>query len=239
LRPEFISDAARGLRYYRVMRAKCFSAMAGFSLLFAAAARAGEWVELFDGKSLAGWTDKQGRPPGAGWRVEDGVIHHTKGGGDVFSAKEYGDFEFSFEWKVAAGANSGVKYRVAAFNGTLLGLEYQVLDDARHPNGKVAKTSAGAMYELFAPDAQAKPSGTVRADVWQQARIVVKGARLEHWLNGKLVVSVETGSDAWAQAVAASKFKAVEGFGVNSKGRLMLQDHGDEVWFRHLRIREL
>ncbi len=236
---EFFSDAASGLRYYRGMLARYFILIGGFPLLVAAVAHAGEWREIFDGKSLAGWATKQGQPPAAGWLVEDGTIHHTKGGGDLLSAEEYTDFEFSFEWKAAAGANSGVKYRVAKFNGALLGLEYQVLDDQRHPNGKVAKTSAGAMYELFAPDAQAKPAGSVQADVWQQSRIVVKGAHLEHWLNGKLVVSVETGSEAWTQAIAASKFKAVQGFGVNPKGRLMLQDHGDEVWFRHLRIREL
>jgi hypothetical protein len=220
------------------MLAQYFTAIAAI-FFFATAVPAEEWHELFDGKTFAGWADKQGNVPKAGWVIEDGALHHTKGGGDIFSTKEYADFEFTFEWKVASGANSGVKYRVAKFNGALLGIEYQVLDDQRHPNGKVPKTSAAAMYELFAPDAQAKPAGSVQAGAWQQSRIVVKGTRLEHWLNGKLVVKVETGSEAWIQAVAASKFKAVEGFGVNPKGRLMLQDHGDEVWFRHLRIREL
>lgn len=205
----------------------------------AVAAPAAEWSEIFDGKTFAGWADKHGNVPATGWTIEDGALHHTKGGGDLFSADEFADFEFAFEWKVAAGANSGVKYRVAKFNGALLGLEYQVIDDQRHPNGKVPKTSAGAIYALFAPDPQAKPGDAVQAGVWQQSRIVVKGVHLEHWLNGKLVLSVETGSEAWNQAIAASKFKPVQGFGVNPKGRLMLQDHGDEVWFRHLRLRKL
>jgi len=235
---EFFSDLPCGLRYYHRMLTQYFTAIAGIFVL-ATAAPAEEWRELFDGKTFAGWADKQGDVPKAGWVIEDGALHHTKGGGDIFSTKEYANFEFTFEWKVASGANSGVKYRVANFNGALLGIEYQVLDDQRHPNGKVPKTSAGAMYELFAPDAQAKPADSVQAGAWQQSRIVVKGKRLEHWLNGKLVVNVETGSEAWIQAIAASKFKAVQGFGVNLSGRLMLQDHGNEVWFRHLRIREL
>lgn len=193
---------------------------------------------LFDGKSLDGWTDKRGGAPGAGWSVEDGALHHTRGGGDIYYQEEFSDFELTFEWKVAARSNSGVKYRVTSFNGNLLGPEYQVLDDTGHPNGKVPRTSAGALYELFAPDPQAKPAGVAPGE-WQQSRIVARGNHLEHWLNGKLVVSVDTGSPAWQAAIAASKFKAVPGFALNPKGRIMLQDHGDEVWFRKLEIRPL
>jgi hypothetical protein len=220
------------------MRLGYFTGLLGFLALGPAAA-AGDWVDLFDGKSLAGWVDARGAAPGAGWSVEDGVLHHTKGGGDLFSANDYADFEFSFEWKVAPGANSGVKYRVTKIGSAMLGPEYQLLDDAKHPNGKVAKTSAAAMYELFAPDPQAKPPGSVAAGVWQLSRIVVKGNHFEHWLNGKLVVSIEVGSPAWDAAIAQSKFKATPGFARNPRGRLMLQDHGNEVWFRSLRLREL
>jgi len=181
----------------------------------------GEPVPLSNGKDLSGWTDAAGKAPGEGWKVEEGgVIHRAGKAGDLFTAKEYGDFELSFSWKVAAGGNSGVKYRMKEYAGKgLLGPEYQVLDDEKHPDAKVGpQRQSAALYDLVAADAAAKrlkPPGE-----WNESRIVVR-------------------SDEWKAVHAKSKFKGVADFAANAKGRIMLQDHGDEVWFRGLMIREL
>jgi hypothetical protein len=195
------------------------------------------WIVLFDGESLSGWTNASGGPPPAGWTVEDGALHRKAGGGDLLTAREFEDFEFEFEWKVAKGSNSGVKYRVQRFEGGgLLGPEYQILDDAAHADGSKPITSAGSMYALFAPS-EGKELAPV--GMWNSSRIVTKAGVLEHWLNGKLIVKVDTDSAEWRAAVAASKFRAAKGFGENRRGRILLQDHGDAVWYRDLRIREL
>ena len=211
-------------------------ALASLATLSAHAEKETGFTSLFDGKTVSGWTGKAGGAPGAGWKVVDGTLHRAERAGDIYSEKEYGDFDFRFSWKVAPGSNSGVKYRVADFNGKLLGPEYQVLDDVKHSNGKNPKTSASAMYALF-PAAADKPSRP--AGEWNEGRIVCKGSVLQHWLNGKMVLEVDTGSKAFAKAIADSKFKNVKGFGKNAKGRLMLQDHNDPVWFRNLRIKSL
>lgn len=195
-----------------------------------------DWIQLFDGKSLEGWTAPGGGKPGEGWKVVDGTLHRAGAGGDLVSVREFGDFELEFEWMISAKGNSGVKYRVRKEPGGWLGPEYQVLDDAGHPNGKNPRTSAAALYEIAAPDAGKilKPAGE-----WNLSRIVAKGPVLEHWLNGKRVLRLDTRTPAWAEAKKASKFANVEGFAEEGKGRILLQDHGDEVRFRTVKIREL
>ncbi len=217
------------------------NALLGLALILAGSglslAQEKEWTDLLEGSSLAAWTDGSGRTASRGWVVTDGVLHRKDRGGDLFTAKEFGDFEFEFEWKVAKASNSGVKYRVRQFEGGgWLGPEYQVLDDAAHSDGSSPLTAAGSMYALFPPSEAKKllPVGE-----WNTAKIVVRGAVLEHWLNGELIVKADTGSAAWKEAIAASKFRSAAGFGENRQGRIMLQDHGDEVWFRRLRIRDL
>jgi hypothetical protein len=202
----------------------------------AAASHAGDWTPLFDGKSLVGWTSDTGGKPGDAWKVEDGAIHRAGKAGDMLSAKEYKDFEFEFEWKISAKGNSGVKYRVQKSPGGWLGPEYQVLDDNGHPNGKVADTTASSLYEIApaAKDKDLKPVGE-----WNVSKIVAKGTVLEHWLNGKLTVKIDTTSEEWKKLKADSKFSKMEDFAGPAAGHLLLQDHGDEVWFRNLRIREL
>jgi Domain of Unknown Function (DUF1080) len=191
-------------------------------------------------QDLKNWTTADGKPAPAGWMAEpDGTLHRTAKAGDLFSAKEYGDFELTWEWKIAPGGNSGVKYRVTTYDGKgLLGPEYQLLDDEKHADSKVGPhRQTGALYDLTAPDAAAKklnPPGE-----WNESKIIVRGNQLEHWLNGTRVVAMEIGSEAWKTAHAKSKFKNNPGFATNPKGRIMLQDHGDEVWFRKLSIREL
>ncbi|MCW1886553.1 DUF1080 domain-containing protein [Luteolibacter flavescens] len=200
-------------------------------------AKEGPWIPLFDGKSLAGWTSDNGGKPGEGWKVEDGALHRTgKKPGNLISEKEYKDFEFEFEWKISAKGNSGVKYRVQKSAGGWLGPEYQVLDDKGHPNGKVADTTAASLYEVVpaAKDKELKPVGE-----WNTSKIVAKGSVLEHWLNGKLALKIDTKGKEWPTLKKDSKFAKFDDFAGPAAGKLLLQDHDDEVWFRNLRIREL
>ncbi|MGK0184938.1 MAG: hypothetical protein ACI9R3_000712 [Verrucomicrobiales bacterium] len=200
------------------------------------ASKKGEWKSLFDGKSLAGWTNGAGKEVGAGWEVVDGTIHRSDKGGDIFTVDEYYNFELEFEWKVAKGANSGLKYRFADYHGKSIGCEYQVLDDANHSNGSNPKQTAGSLYDVIAPDSAVKKLKKVGA--WNKSRIVAKDGNVEHWLNGVKVLEVDMESDEWTKALEKSKFRDAPTFGQKS-GRVMLQDHGDKVWFKSLRIKPL
>lgn len=195
-------------------------------------------VSLFDGKTLTGWTLADGKPITAGWQAEDGVLHRAGKGGDIYTAKEYGNFDFSFEWKIAEGANSGVKYRMALFGKSWLGPEYQVLDDDKHPDAKLrdGRRKTASLYDLYVPNDKKtlNPVGQ-----WNSSRIVAKGSKIEHWLNGKLVLQYDTASEDFKTQVAGSKFAKTPTFNQNPTGRIQLQDHGDEVWFRNLTIKEL
>lgn len=198
--------------------------------------RAAGWRSLFDGESLAGW-----HTPGTegvradGWRVEDGCLHLPAGagGGDLVTTSAFDDFELEFEWRVAPGGNSGVKYRVEAGAGSMVGPEYQLLDDDGHSDGSNPKHAAAALYDLLpAEDKELRPAGE-----FNRARIVARGDRIEHWLNGVRVLECPTAGARWDALLASSKFKGVEGFG-RGPGAIGLQDHGDAVWVRRLRVRE-
>ena len=210
--------------------------LALLSTLSAARAES-EWVPLLDGKTLAGWTDAKGNPPAPGWVVEDGVLHRKEKAGDLISVKEFSNFELEWDWKVAEGANSGLKYWVKAFpKGGVLGIEYQMIDDERHPDAKRGDNhNTASIYDIkaAAPDKAVKPAGE-----WNHSRIVIKNGVIEHYLNGKLAVSADTKSTEWPELIAKSKFKKVEGFAPGN-GKLLLQDHGDEVWFKDIKIKEL
>lgn len=199
----------------------------------------GKWEVLFDGKDTSKWRGfKSDRFPEKGWKVEDGTLRHLagQGGGDLASRESYGDFELRFDWKVAPGANSGVIYRVTEDRAASYetGPEYQVLDDSKHGDGKNPKTSAAALYALIACNGEKalNPVGE-----WNKARIVAKGGKVEHWLNKKKVVEYTWGSPETAALIAASKFKDMPGFAKNKSGHIVLQDHGDDVWFRKIKIR--
>lgn len=199
---------------------------------------ASEWRPLFDGTSTAGWRGFRAKGlPAKGWKLESGALHHLAGagGGDIVTIDEYGDFELRFEWKVGPGANSGVLYRVGEDEDAAwrTGPEYQILDDDQHGDGKDSKTSAASMYALYEPARkQLKPVGE-----FNEGRIVVRGGKVEHWLNGTRVVSCDLGSPESAAKIAASKFKDLPGFAKRPEGRIALQDHGGDVWYRNLRIR--
>lgn len=152
--------------------------------------------------------------------------------------EQYEDFELEFEWKVSEGANSGVMYRVREDQGASYetGPEYQVLDDARHPDGRNPKTSAGSLYALIAANGSKELKAVGQ---WNQARIVMDGKRVEHWLNGRMVVGYEWGSPHLQSLIATSKFKDWPGFARQTAGHVCIQDHGDDVWFRNVRIRRL
>jgi hypothetical protein len=186
--------------------------------------------------TLADFTDTNNAAPSGGWSTEaDGTIHLVgKGGGNLLSKNEYENFVLEWEWKVAPGGNNGVKYWVTKIGGKeWLGIEYQMIDDAKHPDGlKGGSHTTASIYDIKEPakDKAAKPAGE-----WNQSRIVVQDGKIEHWLNGKLAVEADTKSPEWPTLIAASKFKNKQGF-APGKGRLMLTEHGDETWFRNIRV---
>jgi type 1 glutamine amidotransferase len=195
------------------------------------------FVLLFDGRKAANWRGyKQPELPAKGWVVRDAALVHEAGGGggDLVSRDEYGDFDFRFAFRVAPKANSGVMWHVTEDNDTsyMSGPEFQVLDDLGSKPG--AKHAAGALYDLVAPTGAApRPAGA-----WNDARILVHQGRIKFWLNGAQVVDAPGTGPEWGAMVAASKFKDWP-FGKAARGRLCLQDHGDEVAFRNLRVRAL
>lgn len=202
---------------------------------------AADWEILFDGKSTAKFRGfKKTEFPAKGWSVEKESlrVHSGGGGGDLVTRDTYADFELRFDFKVSPGANSGVMYRVSENAGAPYetGPEYQVTDDLKHPDGKNPKTSAAALYALIACNAEKslKPVGK-----WNQARIVVKGNHVEHWLNKAKVVEYELNSPEITRLIADSKFKSWSGFAKQSSGHICFQDHGDDVWYRKIKIRKL
>ena len=222
-----------------------------------AAERAAGWTLLFDGATLRGWRGL-GRDtvPTAHWVVENGAIRKIPSGkiprqadgqplagGDLMTVEAFDDFELSFEWKVAPGANSGVKYNVSekfslanASNHAALGFEYQVLDDDRHEDGKLPSHRSAALYDMIEPNAQKqlRPVGE-----WNRSMIVFRGKHGEHWLNGAKVVEFDLGTPRMDSLLAKSKYRPIPGFADRRTGHIVLQDHGDEVWYRSIKLRRL
>lgn len=195
------------------------------------------WIVLFDGSSTSAWRGYQKQELPSGWQVVDSALTRVGPGGDIITRDQFGDFELELEWKVPPKGNSGIMYRVteADSNTYRTGPEMQVLDDAGHPDGKDRLTSAGSNYALYAA-----PAGVVKpAGEWNSVRIVARGAHIEHWLNGQKVVEYELWSPDWEAKVKASKFAAWPGYGRATRGHIALQDHGDRVAFKNIRIREL
>ena len=200
--------------------------------------RAG-WRLLFDGKSLQGWRlYNKKTAPEAGWKVEDGVLKKLAKvrGGDMVSESTFGDFELSWEWRIATGGNNGVKYLVTEQRTSAPGHEYQMIDDEGHPDGRLGpKRQTAAFYDVLPPAADKKLKAVGE---WNQSRVIIQGSHVEHWLNGFKVLAYELGSEAVRTAVAASKFKNADGFGTKIQGHIMLTDHQDECWFRNMKVRE-
>lgn len=199
--------------------------------------RAAGWRLLFDGQSTAGWGRFKKDSAITGWRAEDGALVRVGPGGDIVTDEQFANFELTLEWNVASGGNSGIFFRVTDAGNYVFetGPEMQVLDDAGHADGQSRLTAAGADFALHAA-----PAGVVKpAGEWNQVRMVVNGPHVEHWLNGQKVVEYDLWTPEWKALVQASKFKGYGGFGRALTGRIALQDHGDRVAYRDIKIRVL
>jgi inosose dehydratase len=206
--------------------------------------RPDEWAALFDGRTLAGWRGyKQRDASGTRWKAEDGMLtlaksdgRDTRGALDLITTETYDQFDLTFEWRIAPGGNSGVKYFVLEDMDAAIGHEYQIIDDQRHPDALIgAERQTAAFYDvLAAANRPLKPAGELNA-----SRILVAGRTVQHWLNGAEVLRYELGSPTLGAAVADSKFKDVARFGKLQRGHILLQDHGDAVWYRNIRIRRI
>jgi hypothetical protein len=198
----------------------------------------GGWKLLFDGKTTNGWRGaKQKTFPAKGWEIQDGWLHCLgKGGGDIVTEGAYDEFELKWEWKQAEAGNSGVKYFVTE-KGSTIGHEYQLIDDDKHPDAKLAngKRVTASFYDVLKPE---RPPPTKKPGEINNSRIVVKGNGVEHWLNGEKVLSYSCSSEAIKQAIAQSKFKNAKDFDARIKGPILLQDHESEIWFRNIEIRD-
>jgi len=195
------------------------------------------WRLLFDGKSTAGWRAYRADSMPSGWQVVDGALTRVGSATDIITKEQFANFELTLDWKVAEGGNSGIFYRVSEDDDAPYwsGPEMQVLDDARHRDGQSRLTAAGSDYGIYpAPAGVVNPAGT-----WNQVRLVVRGNHVEHWLNGLKLLEYELGSDDWTERVAASKFAPHPHYGRNKTGYIGLQDHGDWVAYRNIKIRVL
>ncbi len=196
------------------------------------------WRLLFDGRTTAGWRGykKQSVPPG--WKVVNGsLVRADTDAGDIITAERFRNFRLALDWKVGDGGNSGIFYRATEAGDYVWqsASEMQVLDDARHADGKSPLTSAGSNFALYpAPRGAVRPAGE-----WNSAELVVNGSHVEHWLNGVKLLEFELGSPEWTQRVANSKFAAMPLYGQAAEGHIGLQDHGDRVEFRNIRVKIL
>lgn len=205
------------------------------------------WVNLFDGKSTDGWHSYGKTSAAPSWKVEDGALHLGGGGnegGDLVTNEEFDNFDLKLEWKISPKGNSGIIFYIhedpAKFPNTYnSGPEMQVLDNGTpttpgHPDGKFYTHRAGDLYDLLAAKEAAKPAGE-----WNEAEIKSNNGQLDFYLNGQHTLSTTIWDDNWKQMIAMSKFKDMPGFGTFHKGRIALQDHGNEVWYRNIRIKKL
>jgi hypothetical protein len=200
-----------------------------------------KWQVLFDGKSTASWRGfRRDTFPSKCWTIDNGSLKTVAGCDksdqiDIITKNKYRNFELEFEWRVSPGANSGVIYLVSEDEDQTwrTGPEFQVLDDDKHADGKNPKTSAGSLFALIAPaNKTLRPVGE-----FNRARVIVNKGHVEHWLNGKKVLEYDLGSESLASAISASKFKDFRQFAKVSEGYIAFQYHGDEVWFRNIRVR--
>ncbi|WP_276372301.1 DUF1080 domain-containing protein [Chryseolinea sp. H1M3-3] len=200
------------------------------------------WQLLFDGKSTSGWRNYRSDKINTRWKVSNGELYldkTVKETGDIITEKEYQDYELAMDWKIGACGNSGIIFNVVEddqYQNTYhTGPEMQVLDNTCHPDAKIIKHRAGDLYDLISCSKETvKPAGE-----WNSVRIVSKNAKMEFWLNGTKVVEFTMHTPEWDAMVAKSKFSTMPGFGKSLEGHIALQDHGDPVWFRNIKIREL
>ncbi len=208
------------------------------------------WELLWDGKTTNGWRGaKLDEFPEKGWVIEDGILKVLKGdggestnGGDIVTTKPYKNFMLKVDFRITEGANSGIKYFVDTNlnkgEGSAIGCEFQILDDRNHPDAKLGingNRTLGSLYDLIAAP-EDKP---FRSGFFNTAMVVVQGNHVEHWLNGVKIVEYERNTEEWNALVQTSKYKDWPNFGNAEEGLLLLQDHGDEVWFQNIKIKVL
>lgn len=209
---------------------------------FTATAQKKKWVKLFDGKNTDHWhtwtLDEV-----KGWAIEDGVLTTEGKSGDLVTNEKYEDFVMQFEFKISPKGNSGVLYKILEepgnkklFNTYASGPEYQIIDDVNYPAKTTDLQKTGANYDIIAPNdfTIVKPAGE-----WNKGVLKIQDGKVEHWLNGKKVVEYMYGTDEWKESVAKSKFAKWEYANPRAAGHISLQGHGDQVWFRKIRIKEL
>ena len=208
------------------------------------------WALLWDGKTSEGWRGaKLDAFPEHGWVIEDGVLKvmpgdggESKNGGDIITTRLYRNFILKVDFKITEGANSGIKYFVDPTlnkgTGSAIGCEFQILDDTRHPDAKLGvkgNRTLGSLYDLI-PAPENKPFDI---NAWNTAMVIVQGNHVEHWLNDVKLLEYERNNQEWDALVAYSKYKNWPNFGNYEEGYILLQDHGDEVWYKNIKIKEL
>lgn len=220
--------------------------------------QAAGWRLLWDGKTPSGWRSAKAENfPAKGWQIQDGILSvlaagraESAAGGDIITRERFSQFELVLDFKITPGANSGIKYfcqpnldlltgtNAKTTTGSAIGLEYQILDDERHPDAKAGRDgnrTSGSLYDLIPPATSKQPNPI---GAWNTARLLVQGHQVEHWLNGQKIVAYERGTPAFRATVALSKYKTIPGFGEWADGHILLQDHGDAVSFRNIKLRE-
>ncbi len=206
------------------------------------------WQLLFDGNTTNGWHTYGKQTVGKAWKISDAALHldasnkkdwQTNDGGDILTDDEFDNFHLQLDWKIAPGGNSrvifyinedSVKYKYPWYTG----MEMQVLDNDAHPDAKITKHRAGDLYDLIVSKEVVKPAGE-----WNRAEIISNNGKLEFYLNGQQTLSTTLWDDNWKNLIAGSKFKDMPDFGTFKKGKIALQDHGDNVWFKNIRIKKL
>ncbi|MFN2603290.1 MAG: DUF1080 domain-containing protein [Gemmatimonadaceae bacterium] len=200
--------------------------------------RAAGWRPLFDGTSTSAWRGYKTQAFPAGWHIVDGTLTKSGSQEDIMTREQFGNFELAFDWKLDTGGNAGVFYHATEEYDHIYwsAPEYQLLDDANHPDGKNRLTSAGAAYAVYP-----SPAGIVKpANEWNSSLIVIQGARVQHWLNGQKLLEYELWSPDWVAKVKASKFKDYPNYGLAKSGYIGIQgDHDGVLSIRNVRIRPL
>ncbi|MEM6766250.1 MAG: DUF1080 domain-containing protein [Bacteroidota bacterium] len=198
------------------------------------------FVSLFNGENMEGWRNYNADTISPNWQAEEGAMTLVAGGGgDIVTEKKYENFELTMEWKISENGNSGIFFRVIESDSLgaayFSGPEMQVLDNAGHPDAKIDKHRAGDNYDLHSCETETvHPAGE-----WNTVRLIVNEGNVQHWLNGTKVVEYTIGSEEWEALYQASKFSDWPEYARNAKGHIALQDHGDQVWFRNIMIKEL
>lgn len=198
-----------------------------------------QYSNLLKDKSLSQWMLPNGEDVKSGWEFDaDGTLHLAGKGNNIITKDEYQDFDLWFEYRISEKGNSGIKYRVAKFGNSWLGCEYQIQDDSAFPK-LPAKHYTASLYDVVDKSSPILERRYLSSTEFSVGRVIVQNHRIRHWMNGNLIIDERDDSQRFQDAIQRSKFRSEAGFGTNTNGRLMLTDHGSEVWYKNLYIRRL